>query len=405
LKKQIFFTLVLVLFAFLSNALSLQAQDHSENHEEVQSESGQHAESGHAIEDAHASEDTGHNPESGDHAEGIEEEFNAAEVILHHVKDSHEWHILTTKDGHHLSVPLPIILISKHSGFNMFMSNKLAHGHKHKGFELGHGTLMLENDDGEMIEKTIDGKIIELDENGELVEEGFPLDFSITKNVFMMFLAVVILLLVFLSLARSYKKVGVSEPKGMQGFLEPLIVFIEEDVAKPNIGEEKYAKFMPYLLTVFFFILIQNLMGIIPFFPFGANVTGNIAVTLVLATFTLLITNLNGNKGYWRHIFAPPGVPVWLLPIMIPVELLGIITKPFALMIRLFANITAGHIIILSLVSLIFIFKSVFMSVPSLVMVIFMDMIELLVAFLQAYIFTLLSALFIGLAMPEHHHD
>jgi F-type H+-transporting ATPase subunit a len=146
-------------------------------------------------------------------------------------------------------------------------------------------------------------------------------------------------------------------------------------------------------------------MGLIPFFPFGANVTGNIAVTMVLAAFTMLLTNLNGNKAYWRHIFAFPGVPKWLLPIMIPVELIGIITKPFALMIRLFANITAGHIIVLSLVSIIFIFKSMVMTVPSLVMVIFMDMIEILVAFLQAYIFTLLSALFIGLAMPEHHHE
>ena len=146
-------------------------------------------------------------------------------------------------------------------------------------------------------------------------------------------------------------------------------------------------------------------MGLIPFFPFGANVTGNIAVTMVLAAFTLVLTNLNGNKTYWQHIFAFPGVPKWLLPIMIPVELIGIITKPFALMIRLFANITAGHIIVLSLVSIIFIFKSFFMTVPSLVMVVFMDMIEILVAFLQAYIFTLLSALFIGLAMPEHHHE
>ncbi|MDF1571536.1 MAG: F0F1 ATP synthase subunit A [Bacteroidales bacterium] len=285
------------------------------------------------------------------------------------------------------------------------MSSKLAHGHNHKGFEMGHGTILIENRKGATEEKTVDGKIIEVDTHGEPVEAGLPLDFSFTKNVSMMFLAVVILLAVFLALARSYKKVGVSEPKGMQGFLEPLIVFVEEDIAAPNIGAERYKKFMPYLLTVFFFILIQNLMGLIPFFPFGANVTGNIAVTMVLAAFTMLLTNLNGNKAYWRHIFAFPGVPKWLLPIMIPVELIGIITKPFALMIRLFANITAGHIIVLSLISIIFIFKSMVMTVPSLVMVIFMDMIEILVAFLQAYIFTLLSALFIGLAMPEHHHE
>ena len=198
---------------------------------------------------------------------------------------------------------------------------------------------------------------------------------------------------------------GNSEPKGLAGFIEPLIVFIEEDVAIPNIGEKNYSRFMPYLLTVFFFILLNNLLGLIPIFPFGANVTGNIALTMVLALCTFFITQFSANKGHWRHVFATPGVPVWLLPIMIPVEIIGLLTKPFALMIRLFANITAGHIIVLSLISMIFIFKSLFVAVPSLVMVLFMDLIELLVAFLQAYIFTLLSALFIGMAMPEHHHD
>ncbi|MEX0987119.1 MAG: F0F1 ATP synthase subunit A [Bacteroidales bacterium] len=342
---------------------------------------------------------------AADHTTSHDEEFNAADVIMSHIKDAHEWHLYTTKDGRHVSVPLPIILFSNHSGLNIFMSGKLAHGHNHHGFEYGSGKITVTNRKGEQAEKSVDGKIIEITGDGNQMKVGIPLDFSVTKNVFMMFLAVMILLIVFLRLAASYKKRGVSSPKGMQGFLEPLIIFVEENIAVPNLGEKHYARFMPYLLTVFFFILINNLMGLIPFFPFGANVTGNIAVTMVLATFTLVITNLNSNKGYWRHIFATPGVPVWLLPIMIPVELIGVITKPFALMVRLFANITAGHIIILSLVSLIFIFKSVFMSVPSLVLVIFMDMVELLVAFLQAYIFTLLSALFIGLAMPEHHHD
>ena len=334
-----------------------------------------------------------------------EEEFNATEYILEHVSDSHEWHILTKKDGNHVAVPLPVILYSKHSGFHVFSSKKLAHGHKHLGFEMGHGTIQVENKDGELVEKSLSGKVVEVDEHGELVEAGLPLDFSITKNVFMMMLSVIILLWVFLSLARSYKKMGISEPKGLAGFIEPVIVFIEEDVAIPNIGEEKYYRYMPYLLTIFFFILLNNLMGLIPFFPFGANVTGNIALTMVLAVFTFFITTFSGNKSYWQHIFNTPGVPVWLAPIMIPVEIIGMFTKPFALMVRLFANITAGHIIVLSLISMIFIFKSIFMSVPSLVMVLFMDCIELLVAFLQAYIFTLLSALFIGLAMPEHHHD
>jgi F-type H+-transporting ATPase subunit a len=270
---------------------------------------------------------------------------------------------------------------------------------------MGHGSIELVNKKGDTVEKSLNGKIIEVDEHGEMVEAGLPLDFSITKNVFMMLLSVIILLWVFLSLARAYKKTGISEPRGLAGFIEPVIVFIEEDVAIPNIGEDKYFRYMPYLLTIFFFILLNNLMGLIPFFPFGANVTGNIALTMVLAVFTFILTTVSGNRSYWQHIFNTPGVPVWLAPIMIPVEIIGMFTKPFALMVRLFANITAGHIIVLSLISMIFIFKSVFMAAPSLVMVIFMDMIELLVAFLQAYIFTLLSALFIGLAMPEHHHD
>ena len=172
-----------------------------------------------------------------------------------------------------------------------FSSKKLAHGHSHKGFQMGHGTIEVVNKKGETVEKSLNGKIIEVDEHGELVEAGLPLDFSITKNVFMMMLSVIILLWVFLSLARSYKKMGISEPKGLAGFIEPVIVFIEEDVAIPNIGEDKYYRYMPYLLTVFFFILLNNLMGLIPFFPFGANVTGNIALTMVLAIFTFLITH------------------------------------------------------------------------------------------------------------------
>jgi len=355
-------------------------------------------------EDAHHVTVEAHQDETG-HSEAAEEEFDATEYILEHISDSHDWHILTKKDGHHVSVPLPVILYSKHSGLHVFMSSKIAHGHSHDGFQMGHGTIEVINKKGETVEKSLNGKIIEVDEHGALVEAGLPLDFSITKNVFMMMLSVIILLWVFLSLARAYKKMGISEPKGLAGFIEPVIIFIEEDVAIPNIGEEKYMRFMPYLLTVFFFILLNNLMGLIPFFPFGANVTGNIAVTMVLAVITFLITQFSSNKGHWQHVFNTPGVPVWLAPIMIPVELIGLITKPFALMIRLFANITAGHIIVLSLISMIFIFKSIFIAAPSMLMVLFMDMIELLVAFLQAYIFTLLSALFIGMAMPEHHHD
>ena len=239
---------------------------------------------------------------------------------------------------------------------------------------------------------------------GQIDEENSPLDFSITKAVVGLFSAATIGLLLFLSLARSYKKTGISHPKGIQSFLEPIILFVRDDIAISNIGKHKYEKYMPYLLTVFFFILINNLMGLVPFPPpFGANVTGNIAVTFVLAVFTFIITQFSGNKNYWRHTFATPGVPFWLLPVMIPVEIIGIFSKPFALMIRLFANITAGHIIVLSLVCLIFIFKSLGVAPVSILFVIFMDCLELLVAFLQAYVFTLLSALFISLAVQDHH--
>ncbi|MCK7542225.1 MAG: F0F1 ATP synthase subunit A [Marinilabiliales bacterium] len=231
-----------------------------------------------------------------------------------------------------------------------------------------------------------------------------PLDFSITKAIFGMFVAAVILLWLMIAMARSYKKSGISAPKGLQGFFEPIILFIRDDIAIPNIGEHKYAKYMPYLLTVFFFILVNNLLGLVPIFPFGANVTGNVNVTFVLALFTFLITQFSGNRSHWRHVFAAPGVPVWLLPIMIPIEVIGLFSKPFALMIRLFANITAGHIIVLSLVSLIFIFKSVAVAPVSIFFVLFMYCIELLVAFLQAYVFTLLSALFIGMATAEAEH-
>jgi len=390
--RQIKLTAALFLGIALSIHIPLQGQDehHEEQgHESVAESPGGtgHVELEHAAEAAH------------------EEAFNPTEYILDHISDAHEWHILTNRHGHHVSVYLPVILFSRHSGFHVFSSKKISHGHNYRGFELGHGTAEMENRKGEPVEKSIDGKIIEVDEHGEMVEAGLPLDFSFTKNVFMMMLSVLVLMVVFLTLARSYRKSGISEPKGLQGFLEPVIVFIEEDVAIPNIGEGKHVRYVPYLLTIFFFILLNNLMGLIPFFPFGANVTGDIAFTMTLAVFTFLITQFSSNKGHWQHVFNTPGVPFWLAPIMIPVEIIGLFTKPFALMVRLFANITAGHIIVLSLISMIFIFRSSFMAVPSGIMVLFMDCIELLVAFLQAYIFTLLSALFIGLAMPEHHHD
>jgi F-type H+-transporting ATPase subunit a len=319
------------------------------------------------------------------------EKFVASDFILDHIADSHEWHILTRKNGESISIYLPVILYGKESGISVFSSKRLSEGNEYKGYKL-------------VEEGDLKGKIVSVDKEGKIDEKKLPLDLSMTKAVVAMFFAALIGLFLFISMGRSYKKTGVSAPKGIQSFLEPVILFVRDDIAIPNIGKHKYEKYMPYLLTVFFFILINNIMGLIPFPPpFGANVTGNIAVTFVLAACTFLITQFSGNKAYWRHIFATPGVPFWLLPIMIPVELIGIISKPFALMIRLFANIVAGHIIVLSLICLIFIFGTLAVAPVSILFVIFMDCLELLVAFLQAYVFTLLSALFISLAVQEHH--
>ena len=346
----------------------------------------------------HVTEESQH-PQSDQHSDPGEEagaeggEFDPGEYILDHIADSHEWHLFTNKHGDHVSVYLPVIVYSRESRLNIFSSKHLAHSHIYNGFMI-------------MQEGELKGRIVEVDKEGVIIEEKPPLDLSITKNVAAMIIVAIIILWLFISLAGSYRRSGISEPKGMQGFLEPVIVFIRDDIALQNIGDSKHERYMPYLLTIFFFILINNLMGLVPIIPGGANVTGNIAVTFTLAFITMVITNFSGSRGYWKHIFNTPGVPWWLkfpVPLMPVVELIGVIAKPFALMIRLFANITAGHIIVLSLVSLIFIFKSVLIAPVSIVFVLFMDCLEILVAFLQAYVFTLLSALFIGLAVQEHH--
>ncbi|MGB8491141.1 MAG: F0F1 ATP synthase subunit A [Bacteroidales bacterium] len=321
-----------------------------------------------------------------------EENFDAGNFILGHIADSHEWHLYTKKNGEDVAIFLPVIVYSKEKGLSFFSSKKLAHGNVYKGYKI--------EEEGDL-----KGKIVNVDDQGRVDEIHRPLDFSITKTIVGMMGAAIIGLWLFLSLSHSYRKTGISYPKGIQSFLEPAVLFIRDDIAIPNLGTERYEKYMPYLLSVFFFILINNLMGLIPFPPpFGATVTGNVGVTFVLAAFTFIITQLSGNKAYWRHIIAAPGVPFWLLPIMIPVEIIGLFSKPFALMIRLFANMVAGHIVILSLICLIFIFQSLAVAPLSAFFVIFMDFLELLVAFLQAYIFTLLSALFIGMAQPGEHH-
>jgi F-type H+-transporting ATPase subunit a len=239
----------------------------------------------------------------------------------------------------------------------------------------------------------------------EAMEEGRTvIDFSITKNVAAMFLSVILLFWVFFSVKRGYSRNAGKAPKGIQSFFEPIILFIRDEVAIPNIGP-KYEKYLPYLLSIFFFIWFNNMLGL---FPGSANVTGNIAVTMTLALFTFIFTQISGNRQYWRHIFNTPGVPWWLkvpIPIMPLVELIGVFTKPFSLTVRLFANITAGHIIILSLFSLIFIFESLLVGPLSVLFAIFMNFLELFVALLQAFIFTILSAMYFGSAVEERHHD
>jgi F-type H+-transporting ATPase subunit a len=318
-------------------------------------------------------------------ADGTEKKFDAKATILEHIGDSHVW---PTFAEHYL--PLPIILYTD-KGIETFSSGKL----------MPEGTVY----SGEKYSYKIEeNKIKVVDVSGHVDEAANKkvMDFSITRNVASMFMAITILLIVFLSMAGAYKKRVGKAPKGMQSFLEPLVLFVRDDIVMPNIGL-KGLKYTPLLLTIFFFVLLNNLFGMVPFFPGGYNLTGNIAVTAVLSVIIFFVVNISANKYYWKHIFVPN--PWWLFFIMIPVEIVGIFTKPIALMIRLFANITAGHILILSLISLIFIFKTIAVSPVSIVFVVFMDAIELLVAFLQAYIFTLLSALFIGMAIEEHHNE
>jgi len=332
--------------------------------------------------------------EEGGHAEeATTEAFNPGDFIFDHIKDAHDWHLTTI--GHtHITIPLPVILISKTSGFHVFMSSKFEHGHaSYKGFTL---------------ETTGENK-------GKIVEEGgtLPLDLSITKNITSMFVSLGLLFWIFLTAGRAYRRNPVQAPSGVQTFIEPVVVFLRDDVAKPSIGP-KYERYMPFLLTVFFFIWINNMMGLFPLPPGGANFTGNIGLTMVLALFTFVITTVSGNKNYWKHIFNAPGVPVWLkmpLPILPLTEFIGVLTKPFVLMVRLFANITAGHIIAMGFISLIYIFGQMSeglaygVSIVSILFNIFMFFLELLVAFIQAFVFTFLSAIYFGLAIEEHHHE
>ena len=312
--------------------------------------------------------------------EGDHGSFNPGALIDHHIRDSHSWEIM-----HGVTVPLPIIVYSGEKGLDIFLSSNFFNDHHepvpYNGYVMDHEHITLE-----------DG--------------GHVLDFSITKNVLFLFINSIILILLFMAVASSYKKDPLKAPKGLQSFFEPIIIFVRDDVVKPNIGP-KYERYLPYMLTLFFFIWFGNLLGLL---PGAANLTGNIAVTMVLAIFSWIITVSTGNRAYWSHIFDPLGSSMgwggkfFLYLILWPIEIIGIFTKPFSLMIRLFANITAGHVIILSILSLTFIAESFAVGILSAVFATVMNMLELFVAILQAYVFTLLSSMYFGEAVQEAEH-
>lgn len=327
-----------------------------------------------------------------------ENKFDPGKFVIEHVSDAYEWHIATFGETH-LSIPLPIILYSSNQGLSVFMSSKFHHGHEaYRNFRIE-------------MEGENEGKIVELNDSGEVID--LPIDLSVTKTVAGILVSVVVMLFLFLKIAKAAKRSAGKAPTGMLNLFEPVILFVRDEVAVPAIGEKRFERFMPFLLTAFFFILINNLLGLVPVFPFGANVSGNISVTLVLALFTFFITTFSSNKHYWREIYNPE-VLWWLkfpIPLMPIVELTGVVTKPFVLMVRLFANMLAGHLIVTVFVAMIFIFAKsggvgagLGVSVISVAFSVFMILLDVLVSFIQAYVFTLLSALYFGMAAPEHHH-
>jgi F-type H+-transporting ATPase subunit a len=343
--------------------------------------------------------------------------FNAQEVIFGHILDGHEFHFfdIIKSDGSKkpVGIPLPVILYSSERGLDVFMSSKFHHGeHDHDGYRL-----LTEEHLGHLKAEGVDvkkeglhaGQIVALGSDGKIDKSVNLYDLSITRNVVQMILALSLLVWIMISIANRYKKgLGVtSAPTGMQNLMEPIITFVRDEVAKPNLGH-KYEKYLPYLLTVFFFILINNIFGLI---PGTANVTGNIAFTVVLGLISLVVIVASSNKHYWGHIFNPPGMPLGIKLILVPVEILSFFIRPMALIIRLFANMVAGHIIIICLISLIFIFAGLNQyagwgtTVFSIAFTIFIYFIEILVAFIQAFIFSMLTAVFIGQAFEEPHHD
>lgn len=323
------------------------------------------------------------------------QEVDVAGILFGHTADGYGWHITDWK-GHHVSIPLPCIVHSS-TGWHVFMSSEIAHGHEHDGLFIAE-------------EGRYEGKIVERGADGELVR---PFDISITKNVASLMITAVLLIVIILGTARWYKRNDATEgaPGGFTGVMEMVIMMVNDEIIKPSVGEKHYRQYAPFLLTAFFFIFLANLLGLVPFFPGGANVTGNIAVTMVLALFTFFAINLFGNKHYWKEILWPD-VPLFLkfpIPIMQTIELFGVISKPFSLMVRLFANIMAGHMMVLGLVAVIFVTVKLgpvingSMTVISMLFGLVINALELLVAFIQAYVFTMLSAVFIGMSRQEEH--
>ncbi len=416
---------LLSIFAFIGLSFTLAAQEH-------------HSEEGHHEEmQASHHESEGHDGCSCHH----EEEYNPSGVAFHHIADANAFHIFGD-----LYIPLPCILYAPEEGLSVFMSSAFEFGHHGDGkkavdgYVLHEGVVMRVADssfpkeavaiecftsreaekDGKAVEiyqVVYEGQCYDLDKkssfDGGILGGGISsyYDFSVTKNVFTMLLTVILLFFVFTGVAKAYRTRAGQAPKGMQSVMEPVFLFIRDEVAIPFLGH-KYERYLPFLMSVFFFILGLNLIGQIPFFPGSGNVTGNLAVTSVLAIFTFLVTNLSGNKHYWEHTLWMPGVPAWIKIILTPVEIMGLFIKPITLMLRLFANITAGHIVIIIFVSLIFIFGDAGESVPGSVaggviavpLTMFMMAIELLVAFIQAFVFCILSASYISAAIEDAHH-
>ena len=318
------------------------------------------------------------------------------DYINHHLKDSHDFNLFsfTNENNEHVYIGIPLPVLLWDNGIKVFSSSKLKHGE---------GVANINGD----YYKLYHDKIYKTNSNGDIYLDEFdhptnihPIDFSLTKGVVSIIFTCLIMFLIFNSLAKSYKKNDLIAV-GLSRFFEPIILYIRDEIAIPNIGHRHYKKYMSYLLTIFFFIWFLNLLGLM---PFGINVTGNIAITFSLALLTFIITNLTGKRDYWKHIFWMPGVPWPMKIVLAPIELLGVFIKPFSLMIRLYANISAGHIVLMSLIALMFIFKNWIGSTLSFILAFSISIIEILVALLQAYIFTVLSALYFGFASEEHDH-